>query len=185
MPNPLNIINTLLPSFAVDYVAIFDQNYNQLFREARAIKAVVKEQSKVMEHPVESGAIITDHRILLPTEIELSLILASADYQSVYKSIRQYYLNATLLTVQTRSGVYIDQLIAAIPHEEDPAMFDALSIALSLKRVYFVTAQYGVIPKAASNTDTVDRGTQQGTPVDSGSTLYQGGAKVFGVHPTP
>ena len=53
--NPINIISTLLPSYATDTVAIFDQDYNQLFRNARAIKAVVKEQSKVMEHPVESG----------------------------------------------------------------------------------------------------------------------------------
>ena len=166
-----NFTSTLLPSFAVDYVAIFDQDYNQLFRSARAIKAVVKEQSKVMEHPVESGAIITDHRIIMPVEINLSLILASEDYQSVYKAIRQYYLNATLLIIQTRAGIYENQLIAAIPHEEDPTMFDALTIALSLKQVFFVTAQFGVVPKRPSNTTTVNRGVQQGTPVVEPSTL--------------
>ncbi len=32
-----------------------------------------------MEHPVESGIIITDHRIILPVEIELSLILTSSN----------------------------------------------------------------------------------------------------------
>lgn len=173
-----NFTSTLLPSFAVDYVAIFDQDYNQLFREARAIKAVVKEQSKVMEHPVESGAIITDHRIIMPVEIDLSLILASEDYQSVYKAIRQYYLNATLLIVQTRAGIYENQLISALPHEEDPTMFDALTLALSLKQVFFVTAQFGVVPKSPSNTTTVNRGVQQGTPVNDQSTLLKlaGGA---------
>lgn len=174
--NPLNIISTLLPSFAIDYVAIFSQDYQQLFREARAIKAVVKEQSKVMEHPVESGAIITDHRIILPVEIELSLILASADYQSVYKQIRQYYFNATLLVVQTRSGIYENQLISGLPHEEDPTMFDALAIALTLKQVLFVTAKYGVVPKHASNSPTVNRGTQQGTPPQNtlSQTIFEG-----------
>ena len=57
-----------------------------------------------MEHPVESGAVITDHRIVMPIEIDLSLILASADYTDVYKAIRQYYYAATLLTIQTRVG---------------------------------------------------------------------------------
>jgi hypothetical protein len=170
----LDIINTLLPSFAVDPVAIFDQDYVQLFRDARAIKAVVKEQAKVMEHPVESGAVVTDHRIILPVEIDLSLIIAATDYQSVYKAIRQYYFNATLLVVQTRSGIYDNQVISALPHEEDPTMYDALQIALSLKQVFFVAAQYGVVPRHASNTNTVDRGTQQGTPVMPGSTLYNG-----------
>ncbi len=173
----LNTINTLLPSYAIDYVAVFDQNYNQIFREARAVKAVVKEQAKVMEHPVESGAIITDHRVILPVEIDLSLILASENYQNVYKQIRQYYYNATLLIIQTRAGVYENQLISGLPHEEDPTMFDALAIALSLKQVQFVTAQYGIVPKYPSNSNNVNRGTQQGTPATS--TQYTLAQSIF------
>ena len=157
-------LTTVLPSAAVDYVAVFTQDFTQLFTQARAIKATVKEQAKVMEHPVETGAIITDHRIILPVEIELSLILGSADYQSVYKAIRQYYLSSTLVVVQTRAGIYENQMIQSMPHEEDPAMYNVLSIALSLKQVQFVTAQFGIVPRAASNTTTTDRGTQQGTP---------------------
>ena len=174
MPNnPLTTINNLLPSAAVDYVAIFDQNFTQLFQQARAIKAVIKEQAKVMEHPVESGAIITDHRIILPVEIEISLILSSADYQSVYKAIRQYYLNATLLVIQTRAGIYENQLISALPHEEDPTMFDALAIALSLKQVQFVQAQFGVVPKAPANNARINRGVQRPKPITEDSTIAQ------------
>ena len=170
-----NIISTLLPSFAVDQVAVFDQDFTQLFKRARSLKAVVKEQAKVMEHPVESGAVITDHRIILPVEIELTLILSSSDYQDVYKSIRQYYLNGTLLVIQTRSDIYQNQLISSMPHEEDPTQYDALALALSLKQVIFVTAQYGVLPKAPKNSNTVKRGTQQGTPAteDQGTALHQ------------
>jgi len=158
-----NIINTLLPSAAVDQVAIFDSDYKQLFQQAKSIKVVVKENSKLMEHPIETGAIITDHRIIMPIEIEMSLILASEDYADVYKSIKQYYNNATQLTVQTRSAIYTNQLIEALPHEEDPNMYDALTIALSLKQVITVSAQYAPAPKYASNTNTQDRGIQQGT----------------------
>jgi hypothetical protein len=163
MSNPLNIINTLLPSSAVDTVAIFDKNYNELFKQAKSIKAVIKEQSKLMEHPIETGAIITDHRIVLPIEIDLSLILASSDYQDVYKSIRQYFFQATLVIVQTRAGIYQNQIISALPHEEDPNMYDALTIALSLKQVVYVTAQSTNVPKYPSNSSTIDRGQQQGT----------------------
>jgi len=155
--------NTLLPSYAVDYVAVFDDDFNQLFTEAKALKAVVKEQAKVMEHPVESGAIITDHRIIMPIEIDLSLILNSDEYPDVYQTIRQYYLNATLLTIQTKTGIYENQLISSMPHEEDPAQFDAVSLALSFKQVQFVTAEFGIVPAQPSNSTTVDRGTQQGT----------------------
>lgn len=159
-----NLFSNLLPTSAYDSVAIFDQSYNQLFAEARSIKAVVKENSKLMEHPIETGAVVTDHRILLPTEIEMSLILSSINYTDVYKQIKQYYLNATLLVVQTRAGIYQNQVIAALPHEEDPNMYNALAIALSLKEVLFVSATVTVPPKFPSNSNTQQRGTQQGTP---------------------
>ena len=170
-----DIISTLLPTFAVDSVAVFTQDYQQLFKQARALKAVVKEQAKVMEHPVENGTIITDHRIILPVEIELTLILASSDYQNVYKNIRQYYFNGTLLVIQTRSDIYTNQLIASMPHEEDPTQYDVIPLILNLKQVQFVTAQFGVVPKQPKNANTVKRGTQQGTtaPVEQGSAAKQ------------
>jgi hypothetical protein len=160
-----NIVNTILPSFAFDSVAILTQDYTQVFNQARPIKAVVKEEAKLMEHPVETGITIVDHRIILPVEIELSMILSPNDYQNTYNQIREFYLNATLLIVQTRAGVYTNQLIQSMPHEEDPALYDTLSIALSLKEVQFVTAKYSNTPKNKSNSNTSDRGSQQGKEV--------------------
>jgi hypothetical protein len=177
-------IDTIFPSYATDYVAVFDQNYTQIFKQARAIKATIKEQAKVMEHPVESGIIITDHRIILPIEIELSLILQSPDYEDVYKTIRSYYLNGTLLTVQTRAGIYNNQIISSMPHEEDPSIYDALTIALNLKQVQFVTAQFGIVPKKSSNYNLTNRGTQQGTPappekVSTAAIAFRGAEKYI------
>jgi hypothetical protein len=156
-----------LSSYASDPVAIFTQDYEQIFRNARAIKATVKEEAKLMEHPIETGATIVDHRIILPTEIELSLILTRHDYQDTYHQIREYYYNSTLLIIQTRSGIYENQLIQSMPHEEDPDQYDVLTLALSLKQVFFVTAQYGTVPKNPSNVNTSSRGVQQGTPANS------------------
>jgi hypothetical protein len=166
MPGLLeNAVNAFLPGFFYDQVAIFDQNFKQIFATARPLKAVVKEQAKLMEHPIETGATIVDHRIILPVEIELSLVLesyfgVSVEYQQVYNAIREAYLNSVLLTVQTRSGVYTNQLIQSLPHEEDPTQYDVLTLALSLKQVIFVTAQYGTTPKNPSNSNTTNRGMQ-------------------------
>lgn len=160
-------LGNILSSFATDYVAIFDQDYNQLFVHARAIKATVKEEAKVMEHPVETGATIVDHRIILPTEIELALILLSDDYVNTYNQIKDIFLNSTLLIVQTKSGIYQNQLIESMPHQEDPAQYDVLTLALTTKQVQFVTAQYGTTPKNASNKNTSSRGTQQGSPANT------------------
>ena len=163
-----NILETLLPTAAYDKVQVFDQDFNQVFPLARSIKAVVKEEAKVMEHPLETGATITDHRIILPVEIELSLVLVNS-YQDTYSQIRQYYLNATLLNVQTKSGTYYNQLISSMPHEENPDMYDALTLALTLKQAQFATTKIDYSPKNVKQSSEVNRGAQQGLAVTKNS----------------
>lgn len=160
MATGISIIDTLIPSFAFDTVAVFNQEYEQLFRDARSIKAVIKEQAKVMEHPIETGAVITDHRIILPVEIELSMLLLSRSYQDTYKAIRSYYLNGTLLVVQTRTGIYENQLISAIPHEETPEKYDVIALNLSLRQALFVVPANSITPAEPEDSTTVERGQQ-------------------------
>jgi len=169
---PINPLDVLLPTKAYDLVAVFDQDFNQVFPDARAIKAVVKEEAKVMEHPLENGATIVDHRVILPIEIELSVVLQYATYQDTYNQIRQYYLNATLLIVQTKSGVYYNQLIAAMPHEENPDMFDAITVAIKLQEAQFATTTNQFVNKNTNQASTVDRGNQQPRPPVPPPTSY-------------
>lgn len=159
----MSFLRNLFPYHpAVDQVAVFDQDFNQLFISARALKAVVKENSKAMEHPLETGAVTTDHRIQMPIEIELSLLLASADYQEVYNQIKQFYNSGALLVVFTKAAVYENQLITDMPHEEDPDLFNALTVALKLKQVLIVSSLSGrATPLKPADTSTVDRGIQQ------------------------
>lgn len=176
------LLDALFPTFAADVVAVFDNSFNQVFTNARPVKAMIREASRVMEHPVETGATITDHRVIEPIEIELSLVLSSADYRSVYQQIREVFFAATLLSVQTRTSIYSNMLISEMPHDEDADLFDAVSIALKLKEVLFVAAQYGNLPASSvadkSQASTTQRGELQSTDAGDATTstdslLYQ------------
>lgn len=160
-----NIFETLLPTHAYDAVAVFNQNFEQVFPRARTIKAIIKEEAKVMEHPLETGATIVDHRIILPVECELTMMLQAADYQDTYRQIKQLYLNAELLIVQTKSSVYYNQLIASMPHEENPDQYDAITLELGLKEAQFATTRFDYVPSNPKQSTTVNRGTQQAKPV--------------------
>lgn len=153
---PLN--NTNVPSSASDIVGVFDSDFNQVFPLARPIKCVVKETAKNMEHPVETGVTITDHRIILPTEIELSMILPAGEYRAVYQQIKQLWISAPLLSVQSRADTYDQMMIESIPHEEDPAMFDTIALAIRLKKVLFVSPVAQSLP-ASSVQNPVDQST--------------------------
>jgi hypothetical protein len=150
---------------SADIVAIFDQNFNQLFELARPIKATVKEESKLMEHPLETGSTFIDHTILLPVEIEFSIVISRGEYRDVYQRIRQAFHNRELLVVQTKTGQYENQIIQGCPHDESPEMSDTVALALKMREVQLIAAQFDKLPPRAvrnpSNASTVDKGQQQ------------------------
>lgn len=161
-------------SAAQDVVCVLDESLTQVFELARPMKAVVKEEAKMMEHPIETGAVVTDHRILLPVEIQLSLVLSSEEYRDVYQQIRELFHAGELLTVQTRTGSYPDMVIQSMPHEETPDMADGTTLALSLRETQFVEPQFSdlKVSKPADG-NTVKRGEQQpaASPERKGSVL--------------
>src|SRR5262245_18336047 len=113
---------------SADVVGVFGDNFQQVFAGARPLKATVKELSKVMEHPVENGAVISDHKVVQPVEIEFALVLMAEHYRDAYQQIRQHFIASTLLSVQTRTAVYGRMVIAEMPHEEDPSLYNAITI---------------------------------------------------------
>lgn len=171
---------------SVDAVAVFDTNFNQLFQNARPIKASVRQNARAMEHPLESGQIITDYRVILPIEIEMSVIVMNQFYQSTYQEILNAFLNSTLLTVQTKTATYQNMIIAEMPHEESPELFDALPMGLRFKQVRVVTQDSTFAPADQTQTTTQTLGEQNPTPFTSAlppgtpATFTYGGAANFG-----
>jgi hypothetical protein len=168
----MGLLDIRLPNASADVVAVFDQNFRQVFSGARPMKAEVKETAKLMEHPVETGVTITDHRIIDPIEIQILFHVGTDQYRSIYEEIKKYFNNATLLTVQTRTSNYANMLIQELPHGEVPEVFDAIVMNLSFKEVLFVEAQFSTLPakKVANpaNASTKDRGQLNGVALNAG-----------------
>jgi len=163
-----SLISAYFPSFTNDVLGVYNKDFNQVFRNARAIKAYIKPNSKVMDHPIEDGSVISDHSIFNPIEIELLLILSDSDYRDVYEEIENIYENRELVTVKTFASSYENQVIYDISHEESKDLFDALSMTMKLRQVLFVKPQFSTAPKNPKNSRTVDRGTQIAKPKESG-----------------
>ncbi len=156
-----------------DVVAIFDQNFNQVFSNARILKVLPKPSAKGMQQPLESGGVTTDHVIILPTEIEVTAMIRQPDIQDTYSLIKQYFLNSTLLYVQTKADIFPDMYISEMPHQEDGDRFDSVSIVISFTHALIVKSKTTTIPapKNPAYSATVNRGTQQ--PVAPKKTTLQ------------
>ena len=195
-----NILQSLIPSFGGKTIFVTNQAGDEVFSNARFLKAEVTPESRPMEHPVESGAIITDHRIILPIEIELSAVLSSGDYKDVYKQIATLYANGTLLIVQCRAGTFTNQLIKSIPHTEDAEQYDAIVMSIKLKQVLIAqtpatssvapgvnanSAQPGVVaPASPTNSSTVNKGLQNAQPPTNARTTASQAALAKNNAPT-
>jgi hypothetical protein len=161
-----SLINSLIGNTGVTAA------FGQMFANARPLKATVRETSKVMEHPIETGAVIADHHIINPVEIDLPMIVNSQFYAATYTQIRQAFVNATLLSVKTRVGTYSNMIITAMPHEEDADMYDAITIGLHLRQVLYVVAGTASTvqnyqPLAPANSNTIGSGLQQALSLGS------------------
>lgn len=149
----------LFPSSA-DVVGIFDQSFNQLIPNARPLKAAIRQNARPMEHPLESGQIITDYRIILPVEIEIPFMVAPDFYQDTYQQIQTLFVNSELLFVQTLSDLYQNMIIAEMPHEESPHFYNSLRLYVRFKQVQVVVAQTTFAPADPVDQNTVNRGAQ-------------------------
>jgi hypothetical protein len=162
---------------AVDVVGVFDQNFNQLFTGARPIKAKVNPAAKLMEHPIETGAVISDHRIFLPIEIELNLVFTAATYTSDYQAVKAAFAANDTLVVLTRTDSYPNMIMQAMPHEETAEQADTITMIMSLRQVVIVSASSMPVAAAAQNSATVKTGAQTGKAATTtqSTTLQNGG----------
>ena len=169
LSNAIFGLNLLSGSLRIDVVGIFDgTSFQQLFQNARPVKASVRPNKKVMQYPVETGVVLSDHQVILQKQIDLSLIIPAEFYGSTYQQIAAASVNATLLTVQTRAGVFPNMIIESYTHEETPEMYDAITMALRLTEVLYVApasiaqpnAPAGYAPADPANQTTQRRGQQ-------------------------
>lgn len=147
----------------IDVTGIFDEDFNQLFVDARAMKADVTRTSRVMRHPLENGASIADHRVIEPNEITLLMFLPNDLYRDLYAQIETAFSTAKKLTVQTKVGSFPDMFISDMPHEETPEFVDLVQVALKLTEVKFLTMQFEAVqpaPAKSASKSTVKRGEQ-------------------------
>lgn len=178
-------IRGLVPTLQSDVVAVLSGGFAPIFSLARPMAASVYERAEPMEHPLETGATVTDHLVFKPVQIEIPLICAgNFAYRATYAAIRATYLSGLRLTVQTRTGSYDNMVIAELPHDESAEYFDAITIRLRLVEARFVTPETELASNQVANSSqssTVKRGSQQtAAPTAAAETAVTDGAAQSG-----
>lgn len=170
---------------------IYDAGFNLRFEKMILLKASIQREARLMEHPLEDGSTIVDHRVLMPTEIEIAVQLPSGEYESLYQEINRAWISTELFNIHTRPGIYKSMALASMPHDENPEQLNVIPMFLRFKEVRLVTTQYQALParKVARPRDqsTVKRAEQTGktevntTLRDAGEAAAEGVEKLQNV----
>lgn len=148
-----------------DIVAILDsQNFRVLFDGASPMRVTVRETSKMTSFTVEDGTERSDHRVIDPVEIDLSVLLTDQT-RTVFEELRSLFLSGIPLIVQTKVRSYPDMVIIEMPHDETPDQGESIPVSVRLKQLRTITPEYGALPPRSvanrNQSSTVKRGSQQ------------------------
>lgn len=167
------------PDNSVDVVGVYTEDLRAMFQDAHHMAAKIIEDSQMMEQPMEDGSVITDHRIINPVEVQLTVVLAPANYRNAYQQIQAEFIKGTSFSVKTRVTVHERMILKAIPREETSETPDMVAMVLQFREVTYQKAQFQALPPSAvkkkKDASTAKRGEQSGKTSGGrgGSTLYK------------
>lgn len=153
----------LFATASFDSVQILN-GYTQVLQYARPIKATVRRSSRLLDHPIETGQLITDYSIVLPTEVDFTVIVQAANYRNTYAEALQLFRTKQILSVQLKVGVGSNMVIAEVPHEETPDKYDAFMMTIKFREVLVVKSAPPFSPANPTQANTQALGQQQATP---------------------
>lgn len=143
-------------------VGIFDNNGNPALASASIMRMEKNPEILLPEHPLEDGTSTMDHRVIRPIEIRVSLIAEKDNYRSVYADLVNFAKSGALFQIAMRVGTYSNMALSAYPHEENPDMFDAISMELNFRQMLFVVPAQGTMSSSNTanpyDTNTVQQG---------------------------
>ena len=152
-------IDQSVPNASIDTIAVFN-GFTQVFQNARPLRDEVMPRAKLMDHPLETGQIVSDYKITFPVEISIIFIIPIAYYRDTYQEMWGLWQQSTILTIQTRVASYGNMIISEQPHEETPEIFDAVKLMLKFRQV-LIPAQTQTFQPADPTQDNIQAIGQQ------------------------
>ena len=152
-----------------------------VFYGAQIMRVHVRETSRVMSHPLETGVTVSDHHVIEPKTFDVSVIIPAQFYISVYQQIKSAFVNAELLILQSNADVYTNLIVAEMPHEETPDMFGVISMGLRLREVLFIPPT-AITTKNITNPSSVPTNYAPAAPKDS-NTVVRGPCSISDLSP--
>lgn len=155
-------------------VALFENN-SEILTDCILMEVDATDDAKTMDHPIEDGAVVTDHIVFNPKQVTLRCVLpeTSIGYERALREIKILYEQSREVTVKIRSDVYSSLIMTGKPVRVAAETLERITYELSFKQIITAVSQYVPMPvsivKHKQDASTISSGEKQ--PQKSGTLL--------------
>lgn len=135
------------------------------------MSAEVVEDCKLTEHPLESGQVLADNKVIMPTEINVQITLPAQDYKDKLALLKKYKDENQMIYIETKFGSYFNMQIVSIPCSMNTNNINRLTFNVKFREV-LVSGQNVVVPENVADSDTINTGTQSGITKTLSSVVF-------------
>ena len=140
--------------------AVYNQFDDEVLSGMSVLSYNVNNDSQFIEHPIESGAKISDHHVFNPIEISCKVAMpykssildipdlqdfvfgSSESFEDTYNQLKDYYRYSVPLRIKTEADVYDNMYISSLPTDVDSSTADRQIFYISFKQALTVEPQY-------------------------------------------
>lgn len=114
----------------------------EVLTDCSIIKCIVSDKARLMEHPLEMGSKVVDHKVFEPITASLQIAMPISGFETECATLKELYRKGTMLSLQTKAYVYDNLQIAGIPHEETAENINRMIFNIELKEALMTQSIY-------------------------------------------
>lgn len=125
------------------------------------LSAGVDLQGKLCDHPIESGATVSDHKIRMPIRLKCSLVMPAILQQRVVDQLTEYFNTSDKIVIETPTGIYKNMILETLPVNMTTKNVSRPVFDLVFREVAIVFPDYtgtSTVPVNPSDADTQNTG---------------------------
>ena len=156
----INVIENALGFIFNQKRLIVYENNNEVLSGISVLNYSVNNDSQIMEHPIESGAVIADHHVFNPIQISCNVAMPpkglkltqvslvdvlygrAQTFEETYTELSRLYNNSVRLRIKTDAQVYNNMYITSIPSDVSSQNADRQIFQITFQQAITVIPQY-------------------------------------------
>ena len=156
------------------------QDDNEVLSGLQIVRIALEDNAKIFEHPIETGAVITDHQIYEPKTTVIQAYISNDDSETL-EELENLYLSGASLKIRAGNKIIENVVISGKPNEIDGTKFDKTLYSITFREVQEVMPVYTAKTvsvknvKSASSAARVNSGTKKAKKSSWLYSLLKGG----------